>query len=142
GITNRSPSGGVFVSRAPLHRPEFDPAEDHCQLGRRYAQVGRIGRREGERPLLQPAEVEGKPVPLPGQDLETVPATIAEHVQVTTQRVPSEVIPDHGLEPVEALPAVLWLDTDPDSAGQTEGQHGPPPSAATSRATAAGSAPT
>src|SRR5262249_17960189 len=103
--------------------------------------LGRIGGREGERAALQPPEVEGEAVPLPGQDLQPVAAAIAEHVQVTAEGVPAEVVADHGLQAVEALATVLRLGTDPDPPGQAEGGHGCPPRAAIRRATAAGSAP-
>ena len=48
---------------------------------------------------------------------------------------------DDGREPVVALAAVHGIDTQPDAAGQPEGQHGRAPKAVTSWATAAGSAP-
>src|SRR5262245_29561628 len=51
------------------------------------------------------------------------------------------MIPDHALKPVDALATILRLDTNPNPAGQPQGQHGCPPRAATRRATAAGSAP-
>src|SRR5262249_5529654 len=94
-----------------------------------------------ERPALQPAEVESEPVPLPGQDLQPVATLVPEHEQVPRKRILGQVGSDHGLEPVEALPAIDGLGADPNAAGETEGQHGPPPRAATRRATAAGSAP-
>src|SRR5262249_21346814 len=86
-------------------------------------------------------EIEGEAVTLPGQDLQPVAATIAEYEQIAAERVPAEVVPDHGLQAVEALATVLRLDTDPDLPGQAEGEHGGLPRAATRRATAAGSAP-
>src|SRR5262249_22282898 len=91
---------------------------------------------------LQPPQVEGEAVPLPGQDLQPVPAAVAEDEQVAAQRIPGQMIPDHGLQPVEALASILRLDADPDPAGQSQSQHGYLPSAATRRATAAGSTPT
>src|SRR5262249_47346135 len=96
---------------------------------------------EGERPALQPAEVESESVPLPGQDLQPVATLVPKHEQVTGERILGQVRGDHGLEPVEALPAIDGLGAYPNPAGETEGQHGPPPSAATRRATASGSAP-
>src|SRR5207253_476340 len=48
----------------------------------------------------------------------------------------------HHLQSVETFATILRGGADPDPAGQTEGQHGAPRSARTSRATAAGSAPT
>jgi hypothetical protein len=90
----------------------------------------------------QPAEVEGEPVPLPGQELQPVPAAILEHEQVARERVPDGVVAAHGGEGVEPRAGVHWVDAHADSAGQAEGQNGVPPRAATSRATAAGSAAT
>src|SRR5262249_35201386 len=91
--------------------------------------------------LLQPPQVKGEAVPLPGQDLQPVPAAVPKYKQVAAQRVPAEVVADHGLEAVKALATVLRLDTDPDPPGQAEGEHSCLPRAATRRATASGSAP-
>src|SRR5262249_25884563 len=101
-----------------------------------------VGGREPERALLQATDVEGEPVPLPGQDLQPVPAPVAEHVQVARQGVLAQVGGHRRLQPDEALPPILRGDADPDPAGQPEGQHVPPRRATTSRATAAASAPT
>src|SRR5262249_50217668 len=97
--------------------------------------------REGERPAFQPAGGEGEPVPLPGQDLQPVPALVAEHVQGARERGSTQVRGHHRPEAGEALATILRGGAGPNSAGETEGQHGSPPSAATRRATAAGSAP-
>src|SRR5262249_30576863 len=84
------------------------------------------GGREGERPALQPAQGESEPISLPSKDLQSVPATVPTYEQVAAQRVPGQVIPAHGLKPVETLAPVLRLNADPDSVGQPQGQHGRP----------------
>jgi site-specific DNA recombinase len=66
------------------------------------------------------------PVPLPGQDLEPVPPLVAEHVQVTGERVLAQMRGHHRLQPVKALPTVLRGGADPDPSGKPEGQHGAP----------------
>src|SRR5262245_11041328 len=132
----------MIVPRQPPGRTEFDPAEDHRQLGCGDRHLDSVGGRESERALLQAADVEGEPVPLPGQDLQPVPALVAEHVQIARQRVLAQVGGHGRLQPVEALPPILRASADPDPAGQPEGQHVPPRRATTSRATAPASAPT
>src|SRR5262245_52100403 len=138
----RSTGRGVFVPWSRLGEPEFDAAEDHRQLGRGDAQLGGIRLRAREGALLQPAEVEGEPVPLPGQDLQPVSALVAEHVQVARERVLAQMGCHNRLKPVETFATILRGRADPDPAGQPEGQHGAPRNARTNRATAATSAAT
>src|SRR5262249_23401503 len=141
GILSRLSGGRVLVPAPPLRRPEVDAAHDHRQVGRRCRHLSGLGGRQGETPACQPPEVEGKAVPLPGQDLQSVSAAVAEDEQVTAERVPAQVSGHDGGQPVDALAPVLRLEADPDPPGQPEGQHGAPPRATTSRATAAVSAP-
>src|SRR5262245_6908498 len=133
---------GAVVARPPPRARELDPAENHRQLRHRDTQVGRVPGREGERAPYQPAHIQPVTVALPGQDLETVPAAVAENKQIAAARVPAQVGGHDSRETVEALAPVLRLEAKPNPPGQPEGQHAPPPRAATSRATAVGSVPT
>src|SRR5947209_1058525 len=103
---------------------EFDTAEDRRQFRCRHAQVGRGGGGKGERAALQSAQVKGEAVALPGQDLETVPAPIAEDKEVAAEWVAGEVRGHDGGQAVDALAAVLRPEADPNPPGQAESQHG------------------
>ena len=102
--------------------------------------VSAVGKRE--RPLLQPPEVEGEPVPLPGQDLQPVPPLVPEHEQVAAQWVAGQVGRDHGRPARRNSSGRLAAGRKSRSGRSARGLARPTPSAATRRATAAGSAPT
>jgi hypothetical protein len=57
---------------------------------------------------------------LPRQDLQAIPATIAEDEQIAAERVPAQVRRHDGCESVNALASVLRLKANPNLSGQSE----------------------
>src|SRR5262249_32828265 len=108
---------------------------------RRNTQVGCVAAGESERAALQPAQIQREAVALPREDLQAIPATIAEDEQIAAERVPAEVRRHEGRQAVDALAPILRLAGDPDPPGEAKGQHAPPPKAAMSRAITTGSVP-
>src|ERR1700687_4894685 len=131
----------ALITRSLLGALELDAAQDHGQLGCRHTHLGCLRTRKGEGAAFQAPQIQGETVPLPGQDLQPVAATILEDKQIARQWIAVALCRDHGREPVKALAAIDRLDAHPDAAAAAQSQHVAALKAATRVATAAASAP-
>ena len=121
----------------PPGRREIQPLEYQRQLRGRH----RSALRQVEPAALQALVPDPKPGLVPQQQLHPVPPPIAEHEQLTRQRIGAQPLAHQRLQPVERPPHVhrLAIDRDP----QTRRQHQHPDVSRTDskRARAEGSKP-
>ena len=76
---------------------------------------------EGERALLQAAEVEGEAVAHPGQDFEFVAAAVLEDEEVARCGIAAKDSADNAGETIDPLASILGLDGHVDGAGGADG---------------------
>ena len=85
---------------------QIDTLQQHAQLPRRDLPPPRLGERKGERPRLQ-LVLDHPPVPVPIQDLHPVAPPVAEHQQMTGERIAPDDVLGHHRQTVETAPHVV-----------------------------------
>src|SRR5579885_2292421 len=93
-----SSSHRAFVTRHALQLRNIDPVQHHGQLAgpQLHAAHSFLGSRQLEHAFLQPLVPQHKAVPIPHQNLQSVPAPRAKHKQMPAQRI----LPNHRLHPL------------------------------------------
>jgi hypothetical protein len=111
GEITETQSGRTAVAFSASHAGEIDTVEQHRQLGRLHFDARAVidGFWKHERPEFQPLVPDRQSVPVPVQNFQPVAATIAEHEQMSRQRIVLEKLFDQMFQSVETFTHVGWL---------------------------------